>query len=167
MGSIWHMAFAVPNLEQGMDEFGRAFGLEWRPVHHAEARLVDEHGVEHTPTCHFTFSVGAPFAIEMWEAVPGTPLDAPGDTVLHHVGYWVEDLEAEAKRLDGEGWPCFMTGHSVAVHRGPGGIMLEPCDVFRDRPFLRDLFPEGTMHHGEPRNDDKKYYTLGEAQLDD
>src|ERR1700730_3893372 len=165
MPDIWHIAFAVPDLEQGMKDFGKAFGLEWRPVHHAVAHLTDEHGVQHEPTCHFTFSVGSPFAIEMWEAVPGTPLAAPGDTVLHHVGYWVDDLPAEVDRLEGEGWPCFMSGHSVAVHRGPGGIMLEPCDVLRDRPFLRDLFPPDTPHHGEPRNDDLKKYTLGDILL--
>jgi hypothetical protein len=165
MPSLWHIAFAVPNLEQGMDEFGRAFDLEWRPVHHAVARVTDERGVEHEATCHFTFSVGGPPAIEMWEAVPGTPLDAPGDTVLHHIGYWVDDLAAEGRRLEDQGWPCFMSAHSVAIHRGPGGILLEPCDVLRDRPFLRDLFPPGTPHHGEPRNDDRKHYALGDRLI--
>ena len=167
MGSIWHIAFAVPKLEQGMEEFGAAFGLEWRPVHTAEAKLTDEHGEEHIAICKFTFSAGSPFAIEMWEAVPGTPLDAPGDTVLHHVGYWVDDLPRESERLEQHGWPCFMSAHSVAVHRGPGGILLEPCDVNRDRPFLRDLFPVGSQFHGEPRNDDKKVYRLGDKLLDD
>ena len=33
MAGIWHIAFAVPDLEQGMKEFGTAFGLGWRPVH--------------------------------------------------------------------------------------------------------------------------------------
>jgi len=167
MGSIWHIAFAVPDLEQGMKEFGAAFGLDWRPVHRADAVLTDERGRDHEVTCTFTFSVGSPFAIEMWQAVPGTPLAAPGDTVLHHVGYWVEDLAAEAARLERRGWPCFMTGHSVAVHRGPGGIMLEPCDVMRDRPFLRDLFPAGSRHHGAPRNDDKKEFRLGDILIED
>ena len=167
MAGIWHIAFAVPDLEQGMKEFGTAFGLGWRPVHEALARLTDEHGVEHEVTCKFTFSEGSPFAIEMWEAVPDSPLAPPGDTVLHHVGYWVDDLKAEGERLEQHGWPCFMTAHSVAVHRGPGGILLEPCDVNRDRPFLRDLFPPGSQHHGEPRNDDKKHYQLGDTLLDD
>jgi hypothetical protein len=98
--------------------------------------------------------------------VPGSPLDAPGDTVLHHIGYWVEDLAAESERLEGQGWPCFMSAHSVAIHRGPGGIMLEPCDVYRDRPFLRDLYPPGSPLHGEPRNDDRKVYRLGDTLLD-
>lgn len=162
MGGIWHFAVAVPDLEKGMEEFSKAFEVEWRPVHEALAQLRDENGVEHEVVCKFTFSVGGPPAIEMWEAVPDSPLDAPGDTVLHHIGYWVDDLAAEGERLEGHGFPCFMSGHSVAVHRGPGGLMLEPCDVFRDRPFLRDLFPPGTPHHGVPDNDDLKKYRLGE-----
>ena len=160
MGAIWHIAFAVPSLEQGMEEFGTALGLDWRPVHEANAILVDEDSREHEVVCKFTFSVGAPFAIEMWEAVPGSPLAPPGDTVLHHVGYWVDDLVAEATRLEDLGWPCFMRAHSIAVHRGPGGIMLEPCDVGRDRPFLRDLFPPGSQHHGAPDNNDAKTYSI-------
>jgi hypothetical protein len=30
--------------------------------------------------------------------------------------------------------------------------MLEPCDLGRDRPFLRDLFPAGSPRHGVPDN---------------
>lgn len=163
MANIWHIAVAVPDLEQGMKQIGDAFMVEWRPVHQAQARLRDEKGVEHEITCTFTFSVGGPAAIEMWESVPGTPLEPPGDTILHHIGYWVDDLIAEQERLDGHGWPCFMSGHSVAIHRGPGGLMLEPCDLNRDRPFLRDLFPPGTPHHGQPDNNDPKTYRLGPA----
>jgi hypothetical protein len=31
-------------------------------------------------------------------------------------------------------------------------LMLEPCDLQRDRPFLRDLFPADSPFHGEPDN---------------
>jgi hypothetical protein len=45
-----------------------------------------------------------------------------------------------------------MSGPSLAIHRGPGGLLLEPCDLQRDRPFLRDLFPTDSPFHGEPDN---------------
>jgi extradiol dioxygenase family protein len=32
MTSIWHIGFAVSDLEQGTKEFGEVFGLRWRPV---------------------------------------------------------------------------------------------------------------------------------------
>jgi hypothetical protein len=161
MGTIWHFALAVPNIEQGMEEVGNAFDVTWRPVHRAETVLQDEHGVDHEVECLFTFSEGGPPSIEMWQSVPDTPLAPPGDTWLHHIGYWVNDLPKESERLEGHGFPCFMSAHSIAVHRGPGGLMLEPCDVNRDRPFLRDLFPEGTTHHGPPDNNDSKEYRIG------
>jgi hypothetical protein len=47
-----------------------------------------------------------------------------------------------------------MSGPSLAIHRGPGGLMLEPCDVQRDRPFLRDLFPADSPLFGVPDNSD-------------
>ena len=152
MGNVWHVAFAVPEIRQGMRELSDAFGVEWRPLHRTEITLEDEHGAHHDVTCTFTFSTGSPFAFEMWEAIPGTPLATPEHSILHHIGYWVDNLAAESQRLDGHGWPCFVSGPSIAIHRGPGGLMLEPCDVFRDRPFLRDLFPEDSEHFGEPDN---------------
>jgi hypothetical protein len=39
--------------------------------------------------------------------------------------------------------------------------MLEPCDINRDRPFLRDLYPPGSQHHGPPDNNDPKHYRIG------
>ena len=76
----------------------------------------------------------------------------PETGILHHVGYWVEDLPKEVERLEAAGFGSFMSGPSLAVHRGPGGLLLEPCDLGRDRPFLRDLFPAGSPLHGVPDN---------------
>jgi hypothetical protein len=150
MGAVWHVAFAVPDIKQSMNELSTAFGVEWRPVHRTEVVLEDEHGTKQDVSCTFTFSVGSPFAFEMWQAIPGTPLATPQHSILHHIGYWVDDLAAESERLASHGWPCFVSGRSIAIHRGPGGLMLEPCDISRDRPFLRDLFPSGTPHFGIP-----------------
>ena len=86
----------------------------------------------------------------MWQAIPGTPLATPKTGILHHIGYWVDDLPKEVERLEAAGFGSFMRGPSLAIHRGPGGLMLEPCDLGRDRPFLRDLFPAGSPRHGIP-----------------
>lgn len=152
MGSIWHIGLAVPDLDEGMHEVGQVFGLTWRPVHQRATTIHDEQGGSHDIVCTFTFSEGGPFAIEMWQAIPGTPLQVPPSGILHHIGYWVDDVEAESERLTGSGWKCFMNGPSLAIHRGPGGLMLEPCDVQRDRPFLRDLFPATSELFGTPDN---------------
>jgi hypothetical protein len=150
MGLIWHFAVAVPDIGAGMEEIGKAFGVSWRPVQVSQATLRDKAGVEHRMSVKWTFSEGGPPAIEMVEAIPGTPLDAPADSVLHHIGYWVDDLHTESVRLVESGWPLVASSDTVAIHLGPGGLMLEPCDVNRDRPTVRDLFPPGSPHFGPP-----------------
>jgi hypothetical protein len=161
MAPFWHVAFAVPDLEQGMHELGEAFLVGWRPLHTAEVRFTDEDAEEHELEVTYTFSEGGPPSIEIWQAIPDTPMGQHGDTWLHHIGYWVEDLDAEGERLAQHGWPCFTRAHNVRMHRGPGGILLEPCDVNRDRPFCRDLFPPGSKHHGPPDNNAPKFFRLG------
>jgi glyoxalase/bleomycin resistance protein/dioxygenase superfamily protein len=152
VGDIWHIGLAVPDLVRGMDDVGRAFDIGWRPIHERATTVQDEAGVPHDVVCRFTFSATAPFAIEIWQAIPGTPLATPDSGILHHIGYWVDDLQQEAERLEGNSYTCFMSGPSLAIHRGPGGLMLEPCDVQRDRPFLRDLFPIDSALYSEPDN---------------
>ncbi len=152
MTDIWHIGLAVPDLDDGMREVGRAFQVAWRPIHERSTTVTDETGAKHDIVCRFTFSASAPFAIEMWQAIPGTPLATPETGILHHIGYWVENLPKEVERLEAAGFGSFMSGPSLAIHRGPGGLMLEPCDLGRDRPFLRDLFPASSPLRGVPDN---------------
>ena len=93
----------------------------------------------------------APFAVEVWQAIPGTPLDVPEAGGVHHIGYWVEDPAAEAKRLGALGYPGYATaGTTPLLNRGPAGTLIELCDLHSDRPSLRDLYPPGCEFAGEP-----------------
>jgi hypothetical protein len=101
--------------------------------------------------CHVAFSLGGPFAVEVCQAIPGTPLDAPETGGVHHIGYWVDDLAAEAQRLDALGYSSYATaGTTPLLNRGPGGTLIELCDLHSDRPSLRDLFPSESEFAGEP-----------------
>ncbi|MEV5177839.1 hypothetical protein AB0L10_44135, partial [Streptomyces flaveolus] len=94
---------------------------------------------------------GGPFAFEIWQGIPGTPLAVPETGWLHHLGYWADDHAAERTRLERLGYPPFLRGDAgLTVHRGPGGLGLEPCDLGRDQPYLRDLYPPESPFHGEP-----------------
>jgi len=67
------------------------------------------------------------------------------------IGYWVDDLAAEAKRLDALGYAGYATaGTTPLLNRGPAGTFIELCDPHSDRPSLRDLFPPGSEFAGEP-----------------
>lgn len=151
MGRIWHIGMAVPELERGMHELGEVFGLAWRPVRVRKMTLKDVSGRSFDVECHVTFSIGGPFAIELWQAIPGTPLAVPPSGSIHHIGYWVDNLAAEENRLTGLGYPTVASsGASLRLSRGPCGLLLEPCDLGIDRPSLRDLFPPGSAHAGVP-----------------
>ena len=151
MESIWHIGIAVPDLDQGKKELGEVFGLRWRPARARRLTLTDAAGQTYEVECHVVFSLGGPFAVEVWQAIPGTPLDVPEGGGVHHIGYWVDDLAAEAKRLDALGYPSYATvGTTPLLNRGPAGTLVELCDVHSDRPSLRDLFPPGSEFAGEP-----------------
>lgn len=45
--------------------------------------------------CHVTFSLGGPFAVEIWQAMPGTPQATPEAGWPHHIGYWVDELGSD------------------------------------------------------------------------
>jgi hypothetical protein len=69
---------------------------------------------------------------------------------VHHIGYWVDDPDTESERLTKLGYPAFMSDTGLFVHRGPGNVGLEPCDLNRDRPTMRDLLPAESPFAGVP-----------------
>ena len=151
MGSIWHIGIAVPDLEKGKTELGEVFGLRWGPARVRKLTLADAAGLPYEVECHVVFSQGGPFAVEVWQAIPGTPLDMPEAGGVHHIGYWVDDLAAEAKRLGALGYPRYATaGTTPLLNRGPAGTLIELCDLHSDRPSLRDLFPPESEFAGKP-----------------
>ncbi len=83
MESIWHIGFVVPGLEKGKKELGDVFGLGWRPTRVRKLTLVDADGRPYDVECHVAFSLGGPFAVEVWQAIPGTPLDIPESGGVH------------------------------------------------------------------------------------
>ena len=150
MQSIWHIGIAVPGLKKGQKELSEVFGLAWRPARVRKLTLADAAGRPYEIECHVAFSLGGPFAIEVWQAIPGTPLDMPEVGGVHHIGYWVDDLATEANRLEALGYPSYATaGTTPLLNRGPAGTLIELCDLHSDRPSLRDLFPPESEFAGQ------------------
>ncbi|MEV6171403.1 VOC family protein [Streptomyces sp. NPDC051954] len=151
MSRIWHIGFAVPDLEQGMAEFGTLFELAWRPVVVRSLTMKDGHGHAHDVDCHVTFSLGGSFAVELWQAIPGTPLAVPESGYFHHIGYWADDHAAEKRRLATLGYGDLLRSDpGLLIALGPGNVRVEPCDLQRDQPYLRDLYPRDSPFAGEP-----------------
>src|SRR3984957_4019210 len=126
MESIWHIGIAVPDLKKGTSELGDFFGLRLRPARVRTLTFADAAGRSHGVECHVVFSLGGPFAVEVWQAISGTPLAMPQAGGVHHIGYWVDDLGAEAKRLDALGSPGYATaGATPLLNRVPAGTLIE------------------------------------------
>jgi catechol 2,3-dioxygenase-like lactoylglutathione lyase family enzyme len=151
MNKIWHVGIAAPDLDQTMSRLGDLFEVTWRPVVTRSRTIKDEGGSSFDVDCHVTFSVGGPFAVEVWQAIPGTPLATPESGWLHHLGYWVDDYPVEKRRLDSLGLvPFLIYEPTLLLSRDPGNICVEPCDLQRDQPYLRDLYPADSEFFGEP-----------------
>lgn len=149
MAKIWHIGLAVPDLELGMSEVGELFGLSWRPVVVRSMAIKDAVGRAESVDVHVTFSLGGPFAVELWQAIPGSPLATPEAGWFHHLGYWVDDYAAEKQRLSNLGHGSFLSSErTLLISHGPGNLLVEPCDLMRDQPYLRDLYPADSAYFG-------------------
>jgi methylmalonyl-CoA/ethylmalonyl-CoA epimerase len=95
---IDHVGVAVANLEEAVEEYRRAFGIE--PVHRER---VQDQGVDEA-----LFAVGGSYIQLLGALGPDTPvgryLDRRGEGI-HHVGYRVADLPAALDRLREAGVP--------------------------------------------------------------
>jgi hypothetical protein len=141
---VWHVAFTVSKLEEAMDDLRKAIGAGWGPVHELEARMNDGQGGRQRFRARVVFSTCEPCAIELLEAVPGTPLAQRGRNPFHHVGYWTDDIAAERAELNQLGW--VRTGAAadrMSVHVGRARIVIEACNVRFQRPGLEVYYPDG------------------------
>jgi hypothetical protein len=97
---IWHVAFAVDNLEEAMDRFGAALNLDWLPIKNFSGKSVHADGTPYHLETRLTFATAGPCALELFERVPGTPNEPARGTAFHHMGYWSGDLSTERDRLE-------------------------------------------------------------------
>jgi hypothetical protein len=142
---IWHIAFAVDDLEEAMRQFGAALQLEWLPIKNFEGASVDAAGTPYMLKTRLTFATAGPCALELFERVPGTPNEPARGTVFHHMGYWTGDVSAERKRLEACGWwhaggPTTPDSRA-AFFSSSLGIFLESCNATIGRPGLEKYYP--------------------------
>ena len=100
---VFHVGIIVPDIEQGMAEIAKRFGASWpRPPGSANVRVRTKAGVQ-VMSSRFAYTAEGPPYIELIEAVPGTVWEAGEGSRIHHLGAFVDDLDAEIERLTAEG----------------------------------------------------------------
>ncbi|WP_040830614.1 VOC family protein [Nocardia jiangxiensis] len=151
---IWHVAFAVDDLEEAMEKFGTALNLDWLPIKNFSAESAYADGTPFRLTTRLTFATAGPCALELFERVPGTPNEPAQGTIFHHMGYWTGDLNQERERLAQCGWSCsggLTTSDSRAAFFSSSlGIFLEGCNSTIQRPGLQKYYPGGPTGVRQP-----------------
>jgi catechol 2,3-dioxygenase-like lactoylglutathione lyase family enzyme len=130
----FHTGFVVRDLEATIEGLRDVLRLRWTAVQHVDVDAWAANGRLRTPI-RFVYSVEEPH-IELIEAKAGTLWTAAGDLGLHHLGFWVDDLVAEAARLEELGLVRELTGasdedldpHLVTYHRHKTGLRIELVD---------------------------------------
>jgi len=99
---VFHIGIIVPNMEAGMEEIASRFGVTWpRPPGSAEVLARTKEGTGPLSS-RFVYSAEGPPWFELIEAVPGTVWAAQASNI-HHIGAFVDDMDAEIERLIAEG----------------------------------------------------------------
>ena len=133
---LFHVGVRVPDLEAAMDELGESLALTWAAVRDVPAQRVwtPEGGAQRVPL-RFTYSVEGPQHVELLEGAPGSIWDGRHEPGVHHVGVWVDDVDAETERLRTLGWSLVATERSPDDQYGvftylqpPNGLIVELVD---------------------------------------
>ena len=96
---VYHLAIAVADIEQGMDEIGRRFNTSFPPHLPIEIDLRTGGHDFHLST-RVVYSREGPPYIELFQAVPDTPFALiDSASAIHHIGIFVDDMDAEVARL--------------------------------------------------------------------
>jgi catechol 2,3-dioxygenase-like lactoylglutathione lyase family enzyme len=120
-GDLFEIALIVPNLEEAIERFHHAFGYTFSPIVEGVLPTRDDAG-ESLPPLRMAVSREFP-NVELMETAPGTDIEPPAGTGLHHLGYYVDDLAGESERLQAMGMPLVRGG------------------------FVDDAFPVGWVYH--------------------
>jgi hypothetical protein len=143
MDGPFHTGIVVDDLGVAMASYGEAFGLEWAQPKHSTHPLRTEHGLLPRDTW-VTFSLQGPHHLELLEHADSTAFDhLPGAPRINHLGFWVDDLPSEIRRLELSGLRCRLHGESADgwltrmayLQSDHGGLYVELVDA-----ELRDEF---------------------------
>ena len=144
--NVFHLGIIVPDMRAGMDELGRRFNVRWAEPAPSHVTLPTERGPQ---PLTFVYSREGPPYLELIEAVPGTVWEAAPGSRIHHIGIYVEDVEAEVERLTREGARLDMAGVRdgrvtwVSYVNSDLGVRIELCpeDI---RPGIDRLVGRGS-----------------------
>lgn len=130
---LYHSAVIVDDVHATIERLAATTGMRFAPVMDTPFPVRID-GETRTLDMTLTYSVDAPH-FEVVRAMPGTPWTTLPGRPLHHIGFWVDDLEAASRELEAGGAALEVCGSGEAIgpsvfayHVGPDGLRIEIVD---------------------------------------
>ncbi|WNG87560.1 VOC family protein [Mycobacterium sp. ITM-2016-00317] len=137
--ALYHTGLVVPDVGEAAARLSAAAGYTWTKPVEATLTVATLDGEVEVPF-RFVYSLQAPH-LEIVQEVPGTVWTVRASGAAHHLGYWVDDLPAAARRLEEAGYrlearPAGESLTTFAYFIDDSGVRIEIVD--------RAMFPDWT-----------------------
>ncbi|MEX0665145.1 MAG: VOC family protein [Acidimicrobiia bacterium] len=127
----YHTGIVVDDVAAAIPLWEAATGMRWGTMY-AGPMAVRTPADDRTVAHEIALAYSSDMRIELVQLVPGSCWNVNGGTGVHHTGCWSEDLEADAARLEAQGWPIVAHGvddggtmATFSYHQVPGIGLLE------------------------------------------
>jgi hypothetical protein len=152
---FYHWGIVAVDFEATCDELAAVCGLTWAKPMRRQFAVRQLDGVAEVDF-RLTYSIEGPPHYEVLEASPGSVWDPSVAGGVHHLGFWSEDMAADAARLIAAGYPCGATADTpggqpvgFSYHRLRSGLWVELVDIARkpayDQWIAGGDFPQFTL----------------------
>jgi catechol 2,3-dioxygenase-like lactoylglutathione lyase family enzyme len=125
-GQLFHVGVVAADIDAAMTQMSRDLGLTWKGGRPSRQELT-LYGEPRSLEMRIAHSVQGPPHVELIQAVPGTPWEAPAAVGTHHLCYW-SDTSAEAgAALEAAGARRVLgkPGAESGYFQFPNGLLVE------------------------------------------
>jgi hypothetical protein len=112
----FHVGIVVDDLDAALSQFSDLFGYGWCDEIAVTTRVTLPGG-EVDLDMRFAYSMNEP-RLEIIQQIPGTLWVPVGDSGIHHVGYWSDDVTRDSAELERRG----LAREAAGAH--PDGTMV-------------------------------------------
>ena len=133
---LYHIGVVVQDLDRAMDELSTALGYTWTTVRTMDTSVLVPSGPPKPICLRLAFTKQGPPWMEFIEGPADSVWSAAGGNTLHHVAFYVDDLEGERERMESLGMTFEVGGlgpdgrlSGFAYHLNPHGGRVELVDA--------------------------------------
>ena len=126
----YHTGIVVDDVATAIPVWEAATGVKWGSVYGGPLTVCTPASGPVTHQVELAYS--SDLRLELVKLLPGTCWTVNGGIGVHHTGCWSDDLEADAARLESQGWPIVTHGVDddgamamFSYHQVPGVGLLE------------------------------------------